>query len=584
MERQTLTSTTSIIEQWRKEGEVPPWQTDESVLTLMRGYLLEEETPKGMYRRISDTASRYLNRPDLADRFFDLFWNNWLCPASPVCANFGTTRGLPISCFGSNVPDSIDGIFNTVHETAMLSKHGGGIGHDWGAVRARGESITGNGYSEGIVPWLRIEDTVISSVSQGGVRRGSSANYLPVSHGDIEEFIDIRRQTGDETRRCRSVGFHHAVMFDDDFMTKVRDGGANERKIWSKFLRTRWEMGEPYAMFSDTVNNNLPEMYADKGLTVPMSNLCSEIALTCDDEHTFVCCLSSMNLARYNEWKNTDAVQLSIWFLDAVMEEFIQRAKNITGFEKAVRFAEKSRALGLGALGWHTFLQSQMIPFESFQAMMLNNEIFSHIDTESKIATEKLAAEYGEPEWCRGYNVRNTHRMAIAPTLSNSIISGGVSEGIQPIVANVFVNKTAKGTFLRRNHMLESLLDSKGKNGKAIWGQILEDRGSVKNLDCLTDDEKTVFQTAREINQFALVRQAAQRQKYIDQSQSLNLFFSTPASDDHDTRQQIGRYVHEVHMEAWETGVKTLYYMRTESPLKGDRVFRQESDCLACEG
>ncbi len=458
------------------------------------------------------------------------------------------------------------------------------MGHYWGEVRGRGKEITGNGESEGIIPWLKIEDTVISSVSQGGVRRGSSAQYLDVSHPDIDEFIDVRRQTGDESRRCRSVGFHHAVVFDDEFMQRVEDGDEEARRIWSKFLKTRWEMGEPYAMFGDNANNQAPDIYKDKDLRITTSNLCNEIYLYTDDDHTFVCCLSSMNLARYDEWKDTNAVQLAIWFLDSIMSDFIAQASQIDGFERSVRFAEASRALGLGALGWHTLLQSKMIPFESFSAMQLNNEIWRHIQSETTIATKELADAYGEPEWCKGYGVRNTHLTAVAPTLSNSIISGGVSEGIQPIVANVYANKTSKGTFLRRNPALETLLEAKGHNDEDTWRKINADRGSVKHLNFLTDEEKAVFLTAREINQFAIVRQAAQRQKYIDQGQSLNLFFSTPPEDaDAETRNLVARYVHDVHMEAWKTGLKGLYYMRTESPLKGDAVFKQESDCLACE-
>ena len=580
----TSTNLETAYKRGLKSKEVPQWMTLEGFQTLSRGYLLEDESPRGMYRRLSKAAATILARPSLEDRFFDAFWNNWICPASPVCSNFGSSRGLPISCFSSTIPDSVDGIFKTVHETAMLSKHGGGMGHYWGEVRGRGETIKGNGESEGIVPWLKIEDTVISSVSQGGVRRGSSAQYLDVGHPDIDEFIDIRRQTGDESRRCRSVGFHHAVVFDDAFMQRVEDGDEEARRVWSKFLKTRWEMGEPYAMFGDNANNQAPQIYKDKDLRITTSNLCNEIYLYTDDEHTFVCCLSSMNLARYDEWKDTDAVQLAIWFLDAVMEDFIQQASEIEGFERSVRFARASRALGLGALGWHTLLQSKMIPFESFGAMQLNNEIWRHIRSEADQASRDLADAYGEPEWCEGYGVRNTHLLAVAPTLSNSIISGGVSEGVQPIVANVYANKTAKGTFLRRNAQLEALLESKGKNDDDTWRKINADRGSVKNLSFLSDEEKAVFMTAREINQFALVRQAAQRQKYIDQGQSLNLFFSTPPEDaDSETRNAVARYVHDVHMEAWKTGLKGLYYMRTESPLKGDAVFASESDCLACE-
>ena len=581
---ETLSSNDNDFKSLKLSDEVPEFMTLEGFQTLSRGYLLPGETPRGMYRRLSHTAATILSRPELEDQFFNAFWGNWICPSSPVCSNFGSTRGLPISCFSSTIPDSVDGIFKTVHETAMLSKHGGGMGHYWGEVRGRGVEIKGNGESEGIIPWLKIEDTVISSVSQGGVRRGSSAQYLDVTHPDIDEFIDVRRQTGDESRRCRSVGFHHAVVFDDAFMQRVEDGDEDSRRIWSKFLKTRWEMGEPYAMFGDNANNGAPDIYKDKGLRITTSNLCNEIYLYTDDEHTFVCCLSSMNLARYDEWKDTNAVQLAIWFLDAIMSDFISQARAIDGFERAVRFAEASRALGLGALGWHTLLQSKMIPFESFDAMQLNNEIWKHIQSEATTATKDLALAYGEPEWCKGYGVRNTHLTAVAPTLSNSIISGGVSEGIQPNIANVYANKTAKGTFLRRNPLLGALLESKGHNDDDTWRKINADRGSVKRLSFLTEEEKSVFLTAREINQFAIVRQAAQRQRYIDQGQSLNLFFSTPPEDaDAETRNLIARYFHDVHMEAWKTGLKGLYYCRTESPLKGDAVFREESDCLACE-
>ena len=583
MERQWWTLNSSMVESWKSSGEAPYWQTEEAMLTLSRGYLLEGETPRGMYTRLAKAAASQLGKPELESQFFEILWNNWLCPSSPVCSNFGTDRGLPISCYGSTIPDSIDGIFNTLHETAMLSKNGGGIGHYWGDVRGRGKHIKGNGTSEGIVPWLRIEDTTISSVSQGGVRRGSSAQYLDVEHPDIEEFIDVRRQTGDETRRCRSIGFHHAVICGNDFMQGVDEGGVYERSVWSKLLKTRWEMGEPYLMFRDNANADLPRMYRDRGMAVKTSQLCSEIFLYTDIDHTFVCCLSSMNLARFDEWKNTNAVQLATMFLDAVMQEFIDKSEGMPGLDKATRFAEKSRALGLGALGWHSLLQSKSIPFESFQAMTLNAEVWRHIDSESLKASQALAEEYGEPEWCKGYGVRNTHRLAVAPTLSNSIISGGLSEGIQPIVANVFANKTAKGTFLRRNPILEKVIAERAEDPGKVWRQINSDRGSVRDVDCLSDHEKKVFLTAREINQYSLVRQAGQRQKFIDQGQSLNLFFSTPPEGDEQAALEVGRYVHGVHMEAWRMGLKSLYYMRTESPLRGDQVFREESDCASCE-
>lgn len=569
------------LEQLKKLEEAPLWMTAEGFQTLSRGYLLPDETPKNMYQRVAFAAADRLKKPELRSQFFNILWDNWLCLASPVCSNMGTERGLPISCYSSTIPDSLDGIFTSIHETAMLSKYGGGLGHYWGNVRGRGVPITGNGFSEGIVPWLKTEDAVISSVSQGGVRRGSSASYLPVSHIDIEEFIDIRRPTGDDSRRCRSTGFHHAVIFDNNFMDSVVNGGNDERRIWSKYLKTRWEMGEPYAQFIDNVNDQAPQMYKDLNLKINASNLCNEIQLHSDDDHTFVCCISSLNLARYDEWKNSNCVQLSLWFLDAVMTEFIEKAKTMTGFEKAVRFAEKSRALGLGVLGWHTLLQNRNIPFESFQAMMLNAEIFKIIDQNTLKATQSLAQEYGEPEWCKGYGIRNSHRIAIAPTLSNSIISGGLSEGIQPVISNIYAQKSAKGTFIRRNKTLEILLESKNKNTNDVWNMINSDKGSVRNLDFLTPDEKTVFATAREINQFTIIRQAAQRQRFIDQGQSLNLFFTVPTTSEE--QKLVAKYVHDVHIEAWNTGVKGLYYLRTESSIKGDSIYFKESDCAACE-
>lgn len=577
--------TKTTLEQLIGEGEAPYWTTKESYDTLSKGYLLEDETPKGMYERLAHAAAQKLERPDLYPKFFQIMWDNWLCPASPVCSNFGTDRGLPISCYSSTYEDSVDGLFRGYHETAMLSKNGGGLGHYWGDIRGRGVAINGNGASEGIVPWLKIEDTVISSVSQGGVRRGASASYLPAYHTDIDEFLDIRRQTGDESRRCRSIGFHHGIVFNDDFMSAVRSGKKAERELWSKFLKTRWEMGEPYAMFEDNANNKAPDMYKDRGLKIKASNLCNEIYLYTDSEHTFVCCLSSMNVARFEEWRDTDAVELAIYFLDAVMQEFIDKAEHKPGFEKAVRFAKKSRALGLGALGWHTLLQQKGVSFNGYDAMAVNAEVFRTIKMKADSASKELAAEYGEPEWCEGYGRRNTHTMAIAPTLSNSIISGGLSEGVQPITSNVYAQKTSKGTYIRKNPALEALLDGKGKNTVEVWNQINSDRGSVKNLDFLSEDEKEVFKTAREINQFSIIRQAAQRQRFIDQGQSINLFFAAPQDiSDTETKKALARYVHEVHMEAWEMGLKGLYYLRTESPLRGDAVFYNESECKACEG
>jgi ribonucleoside-diphosphate reductase alpha chain len=571
------------LEQLKQSGEAPSWMTNEGFQTLSEGYLLPNETPRQMYLRVSFTAASRLNKPDLASKFYDLIWKNWLCLASPVASNMGTDN-LPISCYSSSVPDSTSGIFKHYHEIAMLSKFGGGTGSYWGRVRGRGTPISKGGFSEGVASWLPGLQNVTQTVSQN-YRRGAVAAYLDIEHLDSGEFIDIRRNTGDISRKCLSKSFHHGVCVSDDFMQSLKDGNVGNRKTWEHLLKVRVETGEPYIMWKDTANRNAPQIYKDKNLKIETSNLCSEIFLHTDTDHTFVCCLSSMNLARWDEWKDTDAVYLAIWFLDAVMEDFIVKAKKLEGLEKAVRFAEKSRALGLGALGWHTLLQMKMLPFDSFQSMSLNNQVFQHIRLESERATKDLAAEYGEPEWCKGYGVRNTHLGALAPTVSNALISGGLSEGAGLITANIYSQKSAKGTFVIKNNILKKLLVEKNQDTNEIWNQINQDRGSVKNLKCLSAEEKEIFLTARETNQFAVVRQAGQRQKYIDQGQSTNLYFPMPDNIvDEDEKKKLAKYIHNVHMEAWELGLKSLYYMKTESILKGEAIFKENSDCKACEG
>jgi ribonucleoside-diphosphate reductase alpha chain len=569
----------------KEKGQAPAWMTEEAYITLKGGYLQADETPVAMYHRVSDAAASRLNKPEMASKFFDAIFSNFLCLATPCASNMGTNRGLPISCFSSSVTDTTDDIFQSYREVALLSKYGGGMGIYWGNVRGRGAPIKGGSFSEGIVPWLKVEEATVQAISQAGVRRGAIATYLDIEHLDADEFIDIRRPTGDQSRRCLSSSFHHAVTIGDSFMEEMLAGDKDKRALWGKLLKTRVEQGEPYVMFRDNANRKLPQAYVNNNLKVSTSNLCSEIFLHTDKDHTFVCCLSSLNLARYDEWKDTDLIETSIWFLDGVMEEFIQKAKLIPGFEKAVRFAEKSRALGLGVLGWHTLLQSKMIAFDSFEAMRLNAEIFSKMQRESLVASQNLAKEYGEPQWCRGTGVRNSHTMAIAPTVSNSLISGGVSQGIEPIIANYYAQKSAKGTFIRKNPALERHLHSIGKDTFDVWQQINSDMGSVKNLSFLSKEEKDVFLTAREINQFSIIRQAAQRQRWIDQGQSVNLFFMIPKNlQDTEEKNRLARYIHEIHVEAWKTGIKSLYYLRSEAVLKGDSIFRESSDCKSCEG
>lgn len=562
------------LSELKQKDEAPPWMDEVSFKTLSSGYLLPEETPKGMYKRLAKTAaSHYKNSDEWEGKFFDVMWNNWLCPASPVLSNLGTDRGLPISCNSIHVADSLDSIFMKNYELAMLSKNGAGVAAYFGDIRGRGVPIKGNGNSEGIIPWAKVFDTTTLSVNQGSTRRGASAIYLPIEHEDIEEFINIRRPVGDINRRCMNI--HHGVCISNDWMEAMLEGDVRKRKTWENVLRARVETGEPYIFFTDNVNDRNPECYKYNQLTVKGSNICTEIALYTDPEHSFVCCLSSLNLVRWDEWKDTDTVNIAVRFLDAVLSEYINKTEYMKGMQASRLSAIKGRAIGIGVLGWHSLLQELYIPFDSFAAMQLNATIFKTINEKAEQETAVLAKEFGEPEWCTGFNRRNTHLIAIAPTVSNSTISGGYSAGIEPISANVFTQKSAKGTFIRKNTTLEKLLKSKKMNTPEIWKSINEQNGSVQHLECLTAEEKEVFLTARELNQHTIVKQAYQRQKWVDQAQSVNLFFATNSSP---------KYIHDVHIAAWKNGLKTLYYLRSDGVIKSDLASRSEDDCKACEG
>lgn len=561
------------MNKWVTGIDYPEHLTKTSLITLSKGYLLQDESPRAMYRRVAHAAAIALKKPKLEDKFYEYIDKGWLCLATPVASNLGTERGLPISCNSVHVGDSVDSIFNKQHELAMLSKHGAGVGVYFGDIRGRGANITGNGRSEGTIPWMKCYDSVTSAVSQGSVRRGATAIYLPIEHADIEEFLRIRRPEGDPNRQC--LNLHHAVTVSDAFMQKVETGDEKARSTWKEISRSRFETGEPYILFTDNVNKANPECYTYNGLSVKTSNICNEIMLHTDVDHSFVCCLSSLNLTKWEEWKNTDLVQTAIWFLDGVLTEYIAKAADKPGFEASVRSAVKGRALGLGALGWHTLLQQKSIGFESFDAMMLNRDVFKHIKEGAEKATIELAKEYGEPEWCKGFKRRNTHLLAVAPTVSNSIISGNVSAGIEPLPANAYAKKTAKGVFIEQNPQLMLLLEKLGKNTPQVWNEIAIKDGSVQHLEFLSDHEREVFKTAYEINQMAIIQQAAQRQKFIDQGQSLNLFFASNTN---------AKEFHDIHMQAWKLGVKGLYYCRSSSILKADISSRTEdTDCKACE-
>jgi len=464
----------------------------------------------------------------------------------------------------------------------LLAKHGGGVGVGINQIRAAGSKITGNGTSDGVVPFCKIYDSTILATNQGSVRRGAASVNLNIEHADFEDWLDIREPKGDVNRQ--SLNLHQCAVIGDKFMRKLTSGDKVARRKWGKLLQKRKATGEPYIMFKGNVNKVNPEAYKENALKVFMTNICSEITLHTDESHSFVCCLSSLNLAKYDEWKDTNLIYDATFFLDGVMEEFIQRAKGLRGFENAIRSAQKGRALGLGVLGWHTHLQEKGIPFEGLLSQFETRKIFSQIKIESERASMALAEIYGEPLWCVGTGMRNTHLRAVAPTVSNSKLSGNISPGIEPWAANVFTDQSAKGTFIRKNPSLEKVLENNNLNNKKIWDQILKDGGSIqgiKALEKVTLGEhgisiKEVFKTFKEINQLELINQAGIRQQYIDQSVSLNLAFPSEVEP---------KFVNKVHLDAWKKGVKTLYYMRTESVLRGDiAASAMNEDCLSCDG
>jgi len=565
---------------WIKGKNYPTWMNEISLSMISKGYLLPDEDVFDAFKRVSKAAARRLKRKDLQPFFYEAMVKNWLCLASPVLSNLGTERGMPISCFGIDTDDSIEGIALANSELMRLSSQGGGVGIGVSRIRGRGKTISGNGVSEGVVPWIKIYDSTILATNQGSVRRGAASVNLNINHPDIEEFLMIRRPKGDVNRQC--LNMHQCVVIDDEFMNKVEERDPKALKLWGEILKTRLETGEPYIMFEDNVNNANPEAYKKNNLHVSMTNICSEISLYTDELHSFICCLSSLNLARWDEWKEhtfengMTLPELTCWFLEGVLQEFIDRSKNIRFMENTYRSASKGRAIGIGVLGWHTFLQEKNIPFTGLQANSYTRIIFDFIEKEALKASRAQAELYGEPEWCKGTGLRHTHHLAIAPTVSNAHISGGVSPSIEPIPANVFNLKTAKGTFIKRNPTLEKLLESKGYNIDSVWDQIAKDKGSVVNLPnyILTDEEKEIFLTFKEINPYEIVRQNGIRQKYVDQAISLNLTFDPSDSP---------KYISDVHKLAWKEGIKTLYYMRSESILRGDNISRDDS-CVACEG
>lgn len=551
---------------------LPWWYNSESEAVLNRGYLLHGETVHDAIYRITQAAATRLSRPDLQEHFADIIYKGWLSLSSPIWSNMGTSRGLPISCFGCNVPDSIEGITVKLGEVMMQTKFGGGTSAYFGNLRGRGAAITNNGKSSGAVSFMKLFDTVMDTVSQGATRRGSFAAYLDIDHPDIEEFLQIK-----------SIGspiqnLFYAVCVPDYWMQEMIDGDAEKRKIWALILESRQQKGLPYIQFSDNVNRQKPQIYKHLKLQITHSNLCNEIQLPDSEHESFVCCLSSMNLDLWDEWKDTNAVQLAIWFLDAVMSEFIEKTEGSPFLRQAHAFAKRHRALGLGVLGWHSYLQKNLIAFESLKAKSLTGEIFGHIQAEALKASSELAEAYGaapifgEDLAYDGIRYRNTTVMAIAPTTSSSSILGQVSPGIEPYSSNYYKAGLSKGNFIRKNRYLEALLTEKGQNTDEVWRRIMLAQGSVQDLEFLSEEEKDVFKTFKEISQRELIIQASIRQKYIDQGQSLNLNIP-PALQP--------KEVNSLLIEAWKLGVKGLYYQRSQSISK--ELLSNIVSCKSCE-
>ncbi|HEV7157405.1 MAG TPA: ribonucleoside-diphosphate reductase subunit alpha [Caulobacteraceae bacterium] len=546
--------------------------TDFGRTTLEDRYLLAGESYQDMFARV---AMAFADDPDHAQRIYDFISRLWFMPATPVLSNGGANRGLPISCFLNAVGDSLESIVDTWNQNVWLAANGGGIGTYWGGVRSIGEKVKGSGQTSGIIPFIRVMDSLTLAISQGSLRRGSAAVYVDIHHPEIEEFLEIRKPSGDFNRK--SLNLHHGISITDEFMHAVRDGAPfalrspktheavrelDARSLWQKVLELRLQTGEPYLIFSDTVNRAMPRHQRELGLKVRQSNLCSEITLASGPDHlgverTAVCCLSSVNAEKFLEWRDHPTfVEDIMRFLDNVLQDFIDRAP--AEMAPAAYAAARERSVGLGLMGFHSFLQSQDVPFESALAKSWNMRLFKHLRRACDAASAALAEERGPcPDAAeRGVMERFSHKLAIAPTASISIICGGTSAGIEPIPANIYTHKTLSGSFAVKNPYLEALLETKSANTPAVWASILENEGSVQHLDGLTDDEKAVFKTAFEIDQRWVIDLAADRTPHICQSQSVNVFLPGDV-DKWD--------LHMLHWEAWERGVKSLYYLRSKS-------------------
>jgi ribonucleoside-diphosphate reductase alpha chain len=542
------------------------WLNENSRKFLERGYLLPGETPEDRIKDIAHQAQEYLGIEGWADKFIDYMHRGFYSLSSPIWSNFGRDRGLPISCFGSYIPDDMEKILAKVAEVGTMSKVGGGTSAYFGDVRCRGAEISTGGTSTGVHHQLTVFDALTNYISQSNVRRGSFAAYLPIDHGDIEEFLCIRGE-GNSIQDL-SIG----VTVSDEWMEDMVAGDKQKRSIWGKVIKKRYESGYPYIFFSDNANNNAPQVYKDKGKRINASNLCTEIFLSTEEDESFVCDLSSLNLAKWSEIIETDAIEMLTYFLDAVMTEFINKTRGIKNMEAPHKFAVTQRAIGIGVLGWHSYLQQESIAFESMEAKLQNSVIFKTIEERTINASREMAQEYGIPSLMEGYGVRNSCLVAIAPTTSSSFILGQVSPSIEPLNSNYFTKDLAKGKFTYKNPELTKVLESYDKNDNPTWRSILEKGGSVQHLKFLTDHEKEVFKNFGEISQNAILIQAAQRQKYIDQGQSINMMVPPSTKP---------KEVNELLVWAWKNGIKSLYYQRSANPAQ--ELSRSLNECSSCE-
>jgi ribonucleoside-diphosphate reductase alpha chain len=553
----------------RTSTERPPfyWLNEESRQFLSRDYLLPGVSPEQRIRQIADYAEGILGIEGFGDKFYDYMARGWYSLATPVWTNFGLHRGLPISCYGSYIEDDSASILFTASEVGMMTKQGGGTSAYFGTLRPRGAPIRDNGYSNGSFSFAKLFDRMIEVFSQGSTRRGQCAAYIDIEHPDLEEWLWIQREG------CDIQLLYWGVCVGNEWLQQMRDGDTEKRRLWAKVLQARSEVGIPYIFFKDNANNGAPEVYQQLGKRIYASNLCTEIMLPASADESFVCCLSSMNLLHYDEWKDTDAVETMVFFLDAVMEDFIRRVEGIPFMQRAYNFAVRHRALGLGVLGWHSLLQSKRIPIESMDAYRLNTEVFRTIRDRAYNASMDLARRFGEPEYLKGTGRRNATLLAIAPTKSSSFILGQVSPSIEPFMSNYHVKDLAKVKTTFKNPYLQQVLRERGKDTDEVWQSIAARDGSVQHLDFLSDEERDTFKTFSEISQMTLVQQAAQRQAFIDQGQSLNLMIhpETPVRD-----------INLLVLRAAELGVKSLYYQYS---VNAAQEFNRELllSCRVCE-